>query len=620
MGLYTKLADDIKEVDVIIAGGGTAACVVAGRLAEADPKLSILLIEGGQNNYDVPNIVHPVFFLDHLHPSAKTTIFYKGNKAKQLADREVIVPSGGTLGGGSSINFMMYTRAQRSDFNSWKARGWSADELVPYLRKMETYHGKGPKELHGQDGPIHISDSTFRARGSQDDFIEAAGKVGWPEIHDLQDLDANNGVERWQNYISKDGKRQDTAHTYLHEKLRGGAYPNLHVLVESQVVRMVFDDEKRAVGVEYTPNPDFQPALNTSPHPKVIVKARKQVVVSCGALGTPPVLERSGLGNPELLKKVGVEVVVDLPGVGNDYQDHNLCLYPYRTSLKPRETIDAVLRNPGNRQALIDSKDEILGWNSIDISSKLRPTEEDVASLGPEFKEAWDRDFKNAPDRPLMLMGVVSCFLGDPSAVPEGQYVTVGNYTAYPYSRGHMHITGPELSDPLDFDVGYFTDKHDLDIKKQIWAYKKNREIMRRTAMYRGEVAPGHPAFPAGSAAACIETDAPLSDVTDIKYTAEDDKAIEEWLRGNIGTTWHSLGTAKMAPREEKGVVDESLNVWGTKGLKVIDLSIPPENVGANTNNTAILVGEKGADILIEELGLKVKELSSKIEGLGLQK
>ncbi|KAH8659674.1 alcohol oxidase [Ilyonectria robusta] len=592
MGVYTKLADDVQEVDVIIAGGKSH------RLLLADPKLSILLIEGGPNNYNMPNIVHPVFFLDHLHPTSQTTIFYK---TKQHADREVIVPSGGTIGGGSSINFMMYTRAQRSDFDSWKSRGWSADELWPYL-KLENYHGQGEKDHHGSDGPVHVPDSTFRARGSQDDFIGAAAQVGWPEIKDLQTLDANNGIERWQRYISKDVKRQDTAHKYLHEKLRSRDSPNLHALVESKVVRVLFDDDKRAIGVEYTPNPDLQPTLATPQQPKLTVRARNQVIVSCGACGTPPVLERSGLGDPEVLKKVGVPVVVDLPAVGRDYQDHNLSLYPYRTSLKPRETIDVVLRNPGNRQNLIDAKDDTLGWNSIGISSKLRPTEEDVAALGPEFQAAWNQDFKNAPDRPLMLMGVL---LGRPIVCPEAQYVTIGNYTAYPYSRGHMYITGPELSDPLDFDVGFFSDAHDIDLKKQIWAYKKQREIMRRTSMYRGELAPGHPAFPAGSEVGCIETYTPLSNVKDLKYSPEDDAAIEKWLRENIGTTWHSLGTAKMAPREEFGVADESLNVWGTKGLKIADLSILPMNVGANTNNTAIVVGEKAAAILIQELGLQ---------------
>ncbi|KAF5022829.1 hypothetical protein F66182_5123 [Fusarium sp. NRRL 66182] len=596
MGLYTKLACHINEVDVIIAGGGTAACVIAGRLAEADPKLSILLIEQGQDNRGVQNIQNPVFFLDHLLPTSTTTLFYKGNKAEQLAGRELIVPCGGTLGGGSSINFMMYTRAQQSDFDSWKTPGWSADEL-------ETYHGRGDPEHHGFDGPVHISDGTFRSKVPESDFISAASQVGWPEVRDLQNLSVNNGFQRWLRYVSKDGKRQDTATAYLHDKIDNSQYPNLHVLTESKVVRVLLDEEKRAVGVEYTPNPAFQAQIGPTQHPKLTIKARKLVVVSCGALGTPGVLERSGLGDAKILEKAGVDVQVDLPGVGHDYQDHHLLLYPYRTNLQPHDTIDRVLRNPHKRQELIDAKDPFLGWNAIDLSSKLRPTDADIATLGPDFQDAWERDFKNIPNRPLMLMGLISCFLGDPSAVPDEQYVTVGNYTAYPYSRGHVHITGPKLDDPLDFDVGFLNDEHDIDLKKQLWAYKKSREIMRRTQMYRGEVAAGHPTWPEGSKAASVEVNEALSDVKDIDYSAEDDKAIEQWIREKVETTWHSIATCKMAPREDKGVVDERLNVWGTKGLKLADLSIPPENVGANTNNTAIMIGEKAADIIIRDLG-----------------
>ncbi|CAH0045524.1 unnamed protein product [Clonostachys solani] len=604
MGLYTKLAKDIDEVDVIIAGGGTAACVVAGRLAEADPGLSILLIEQGRDNRGVQNIENPVFFLDHLLPTATTTLFYKGNKAEQLAGREAIVPCGGTLGGGSSINFMMYTRAQGVDFDSWNTPGWSADEMLPFLKKLETYHGRGNPEDHGSNGPVQVTDGTFRSKDSESDFIKAAAEVGWPEINDLQDLKANNGIERWLRYVSKDGRRQDTATAYVHDKIDNSKYPNFHVLTESKVIRVLLDENKRAVGVEYTPNAAFQAATGPTQHPKLTVKARKLVVVACGAIGTPPVLERSGLGDPKVLQKAGVDVKVDLPGVGHEYQDHQLILYPYRTALQPHETIDRVLRNPHQRQELIDSKDSVLGWNSIDISSKLRPTDAEVAALGPEFKNAWDRDFKNAPTRPLMLMGLVSCFLGDPSTVPEEQYVTVGNYTAYPYSRGHVHITGAEVDDELDFDVGYLNDKDDIDLKKQLWAYKKSREVMRRTAMYRGEVGAGHPAWPEGSKAASADLTEALANVKDVEYSAEDDKAIEQWIRQNVGTTWHSIATCKMAPREENGVVDERLNVWGTKGLKLADLSIPPKNVGANTNNTAIAVGEKAADIIIKDLGL----------------
>lgn len=166
-----------------------------------------------------------------------------------------------------------------------------------------------------------------------------------------------------------------------------------------------------------------------------------------------------------------------------------------------------------------------------------------------------------------------------------------------------MHITGSSHDAPLDFDVGFFSDANDIDLKKQVWAYKKQREILRRTSFYRGELAAGHPKFAAGSTAAITESvDAPLSNVQDVVYSKEDDAAIEQWLRETVNTTWHSLGTCKMAPREDYGVVDPSLNVYGVTGLKVADLSIPPENVGANTNNTALAIGEKAADIILAEL------------------
>lgn len=201
-------------------------------------------------------------------------------------------------------------------------------------------------------------------------------------------------------------------------------------------------------------------------------------------------------------------------------------------------------------------------------------------------------------------------YLGDHGALPDdAEYVSIANWTAYPYSRGHIHITGPDLADPVDFNVGYLTDKGDVDIKKHVWAYKISREMFRRMGIYRGELPSGHPRFPAGSKASVQPiADGPVpANAPRIQYTSEDDAAIEESVREIVGTTWHSLGTAKMAPREQKGVVDPSLNVHGVTGLKVADLSVPPENVGANTNNTALMIGEKAADIIVRELGLAQK-------------
>lgn len=181
-------------------------------------------------------------------------------------------------------------------------------------------------------------------------------------------------------------------------------------------------------------------------------------------------------------------------------------------------------------------------------------------------------------------------------------------FTVYPFSRGHLHITGPALDDPVDFASGFFADPGQLDIKKHVWLYKKQREAIRRMPAYRGEMPAFHPPFAPDSPAALVELgggDAPVPrDAPAIGYTAEDDAVLEKWLRENVGTTWHSLGTCKMLPREQGGVVDPALGVYGVQGLKVADMSVAPRNVSANTCDTALVIGEKAADLFIKELGL----------------
>ncbi|KAK4211453.1 GMC oxidoreductase-domain-containing protein [Rhypophila decipiens] len=661
MGLYKQLPDHLAEVDIIIAGGGTAGCIVAGRLAAADPNLTILVIEWGRDNHNDPLVVNPAFWKFLFPPAAKSSIFYMGNKAPQLADRVPIVPAGGLLGGGSSINVQMYTRAQRSDFDSWNTPGWSTEDLIPYLKKLETYHGPGSPSVHGYNGPVHISDGGFRSKIIMDDMLQAASSLGYPEIVDLQDLDSNNGYQRWLRNNSPEGKRQDTAHTYLHPLLQDGNHPNLHVLVEHKVVRVILDDdENQAKGVEFIPNPDFITEI-PAPAPGIPrkVTARKIIILSAGACGTPGILERSGVGNPEILTKAGVEKVrVDLAGVGHDYQDHHLTVATYKTCLGEEDTPDKLYAGVVTPEALIEQENPMRRWNAVDIAAKIRPTEEEVSALGEEFEKAWERDFKGNENKPMMLSAVLAGLVNIPStSVPEGRYLSIVNYTAYPYSRGYIHITSAaeDMTAPLDFNVGFFTDEKDLDIKKLVWAYKKTREVMRRTKLYRGEVAAGHPEFPEGSQAACLDlpVDKSLAEhlrtqkqglemngkmnghavhpgpngsantvtersqeeiiqIQNLVYSKEDDEAIEEWLRKTVATTWHSLGTCKMAPREKKGVVDDKLNVYGTRGLKIVDLSIVPENVGGNTCNTAMMIGERGADIIAKEvLG---RELSFKGE------
>ncbi|KAK4642998.1 hypothetical protein QC761_0063270 [Podospora bellae-mahoneyi] len=177
MGLYKELPESLTEVDIIIAGGGTAGCIVAARLTDADPNLSILVIERGSNN-DLPTIAYPLFFMQNIVAGSKASIFYQTAPEEQLDGREIIVPAGGVLGGGSSINLMMYTRAQRSDFDGWDVPGWSADEMLPYLKKLETYHGVDHNGTHGHDGPINVSTGTFTSTKFQNEFLSVVEETG----------------------------------------------------------------------------------------------------------------------------------------------------------------------------------------------------------------------------------------------------------------------------------------------------------------------------------------------------------------------------------------------------------------------------------------------------------
>ncbi|RWA14286.1 hypothetical protein EKO27_g827 [Xylaria grammica] len=591
--------DNLEEVDVIVAGGGSAGCIIASRLADANRDLSILVIEGGTTNENVVDLMYPAFMAKSLGPESRYNHYYKAVRSEALGSRELAVPTGGVLGGGSSVNLMAYTRAQRSDFDFWGIDGWGAADMLPYMRKLETYNGPDEAQCHGSNGPMQVSGDTFRSLRLEDSFVDAVKACGWPEIQDLQTMDANNGVQRAMRYVDLNGKRQDTANKYLLPRTAGGRHPNLHVLLETEVIRVILENQT-AVGVECQSNPSFREATSL---PAQKIRARKMVIVSSGALGSPLILERSGIGDHEILKAAGIEPVINLPGVGSDYQDHQLMVYSYKSCLAPEETLDSIICGRASPEELIDNNRSILGWNGIDAYCKLRPTDADISTFSLDLEKAWNRDFRDMADRPLMMVSLCAYFPGDSTQLPGDQYFSIAAFTPYPYSRGHIHITGPTLRDAPNFETGFFSDAHAIDMKKHLWFYKKQRDIARRMTVFRGELEITHPKFPTTSKAACVSGSSQI-DAPDIKYSDQDDAIIESWLRHNVGTTWHSMGTCKMALRENGGVVDPELNVYGVRRLKVIDLSIPPVNMAANTNNTAMAIGEKGASICIKELGV----------------
>ncbi|EIW79242.1 alcohol oxidase [Coniophora puteana RWD-64-598 SS2] len=624
-----------QEVDVIVAGGGPAGCVMAGRLAYADPNLKVMLIEGGANNRDDPWVYRPGIYVRNMQRDGineKATFYTDSMESSYMRGRKSIVPCANILGGGSSINFQMYTRASVSDWDDFKMEGWTGQDLMPLMKRLENYQKPTNNDTHGYDGPIAISNGG-QINPLAQDFLRASHAIGIPFSDDIQDCTTSHGAEIWAKYINREtGRRSDAATAYVHSVM--DVQNNLYLRTNARVSRVIFEGNK-AVGVAYVPSRN---RANNGQVQETIVRARKCVVLSSGTLGTPQILERSGVGSGDLLRQLDIKVVSDLPGVGEQYQDHYTTLSIFRVS-NESSTTDAFLRGDPAAQKELFTEWETspekarLSSNSIDAGFKIRPTEEELKEMGPEFKQLWDTYFKDKPDKPVMFGSIVNGAYADHALLPPGKYITMFQYLEYPASRGKIHIksTNPYV-EPF-FDSGFMNNKADFAPIR--WSYKKTREVARRMDAFRGELTSHHPHFHPASPAACRDIDIQTAkqmmpdgltvgihmgtwhrpsepyDASkvhdDIKYTKEDDAAIDDWIADHVETTWHSLGTCAMKPREQGGVVDKRLNVYGTENLKCVDLSICPDNLGTNTYSSALLVGEKGADLLCEELGIKVR-------------
>ncbi|KAH8989706.1 hypothetical protein EDB92DRAFT_1947153 [Lactarius akahatsu] len=572
-----------EEYDIVIAGGGTAACVIAGRLAAADANLHVLLLETGPMTYNNPAHTQPLSFLSHLAPGSRTVRAHVSQPSAALGGRTTIVHHWQCLGGGGSVNFMMYTRPSASDYDDWEtvyqSPGWGSKDLIPLLRKIETYQipaSGGP--THGTDGPLGVSRGGFLTDVAEQ-FLQGARKLDpdraqKPDDADTNDLETINVYtvcvsrrilyiayrrlsnalaaevaqvraysrralgtvslgSRWIN--AETGTRSDVPHNVIYPLK--DSRPNLHILTGAHVKHVTFDDENRATGVAYALNPLFHP---DGPKDTRTVRGTKLVLVSAGAFGSPRILERSGIGAKGVLERVGVKQRIDLPGVGENYQDHNTINLKFFAA-DEAQTMDAIFRN---EEGALDSP-----WGIL------------------------------------------------PRSLDENTSPWV-QFTEYPIARGHVHIThADDVSAPADFVPGYLESK--ADVQPLTWGYKFMREIARRMPHFRGEPPVLHPSFtPSGPAAIVAHAEGPVSfDAPRIVYSEEDERALEVFVRARARYVRDE--------REQGGVVDAKLNVYGVQGLKVADLSVPPANVSANTSGTALVIGEKAAVIIAEELGVK---------------
>ncbi|KJA25447.1 GMC oxidoreductase [Hypholoma sublateritium FD-334 SS-4] len=622
------MSNQQEGYDIIFAGGGSTACVTAGRLAQADPSLRILILEAGHHTREVPEHIQPGRYMRNLLQHIDAFSEHTARPTEALANRAVVVPSGRAVGGGSSVNFTTYTRAAASDYDDWEFvygnKGWGSKDLIPLLKKAETYEGETFNDTHGTAGPIKISFAHGNANVGEE-FLKVAYAYDTERsvITDMNDFQSANGYAKWARYIDgTSGRRSDTAHHYIYNQ---AGNRNLTVLDRQRVVRVIIEDG-RAVGVEYISDTRRQ-SVNASIATKTVC-ATKLVVLAAGAFGSPAILERSGIGTNTVLKENGIAQVVDLPGVGENYMDHNLMIIPYFAS-DDADTLDII--NRGSKEdierkrislsgpiletlnppcaALIKEWTEhgsgLLANNAVDAGIMLRPVgSEDFKEIGPEFEHRWASYFSTKPDKPVMLLGAFAAYTGTHPSAPRRKYFSTEYWTAYPMATGHVHITsGLDPYGKLDLVLGFLEDKSDLGVLR--WSYKLSRELARRMRFYRGELDVAHPPFPEESQAACKAANGPVPiSAPKIQYTPADDKIIDTFHRTTLETTWHSSGTCAMKPRNQGGVVSEMLDVYGVRNLKVADLSILPSNVGANTYNTTLAIGEKAALIIAEELGI----------------
>lgn len=355
------------------------------------------------------------------------------------------------------------------------------------------------------------------------------------------------------------GRRSDPAHYILHPLLDDGK-TGLKVLPNHSVNRVLFNSQKRAIGVE----------LDSG----TIVLARKQVVVSSGTLNSSQILERSGIGSEKRLKELHIPLVFDNNAVGESYQDHQLLLVCYKSKTASRNTLDALWQGRQSMEKLMAEGNGMAGWTGVVIGGKVHPSTSEVESMDPEFQKVYREDY-TTPQKPVSFFAG-GCSLVSPhiSNASPGQYFTFALATAYGRSRGYIHTLGNPLVNGPDFDTGFFSDPSDIKILS--WTYKKTREIARRLDDYAGGFVPTHPKFNKSSQASFEVDDAYLKEVgsdkekiKDLVYTKDDNEAIESFLRETVSTMWHSAGTCSMKPLEAGGVTDKNLNVHGVKGLKV---------------------------------------------------
>jgi choline dehydrogenase len=520
--------------DYVIVGAGSAGCVLAERLS-ADPSVRVALVEaGGPDRKQEIRI-----------PAAFSKLFrtpfdwaFETTPQKYLADRRLFWPRGKVLGGSSSINAMMWVRGHRADYDGWGVEGWSWDEVLPVFRRIERRTGSNAGGTYGTGGPLWIEElrdpNPLTAA-----FLAACEQAGHRRLGELNEPD-NTGYAATPVTMRR-GRRWSAADAYLHPARKR---PNLTVLSGRLVERVVIDADGRASGV----------AVRDASGASTVITARREVVLSAGAIGSPHLLMLSGIGDPDVLRAAGVPVRAGRAEVGRNLQDHLSAGWivhtPTPVTLVDAEKFGQVVNYLARRRGKLSSN----------VAEAVAFVHTEPGLAGPDIELI----FAPAP------------FLDHGFTTPPGHGLTFAAILLQPRSRGQLTLADADAAVAPQIDPAYLSEPDDL--RRLLAGLAMAREVMAAPAMAPHVGAPMRPE----------------------RFTEPSDPAAEDQVRQYAETLYHPVGTCRMGT-DADSVVDERLRVRGVAGLRVIDASIMPRLNRGHTNAPAMMIAERGADLILAD-------------------